>query len=58
MSLELKELLNDIRGTSAIDYGLIASLVSLAAVLAMSSLGSSLSTHLREVVGLIQSVLG
>ncbi len=58
MSLKLKEILNDIQGTSAIDYSLIASMVSLAAIFALSSIGSSLSTHLREVARLIQSVLG
>ena len=58
MSLKLKEILNDIQGVVAIDYGLIAALVSLAAIFAMSSLGSLISTHLRDVAALIQGVLG
>jgi len=39
------------RGVTAIEYGLIASLVSIAAITALSSVGTSLNTTFTNVAG-------
>ncbi len=39
----LRKLLNDTTGATAIEYGLMAALISIAAITAMGSLGNSLS---------------
>ena len=50
MKSAFKNLIKDESGAGAIEYGLIAALVSVAAVAALSSMGSSLSS-MFDVVG-------
>ena len=49
MIIKLRKMLNDQKGATAIEYGLIAALVAVAAITAMSSLGSQLNTTLTKV---------
>jgi pilus assembly protein Flp/PilA len=49
MFTTLKNLVRDESGATAIEYGLIAALVSVAAVGALTSLGDSLSTMFQSV---------
>jgi pilus assembly protein Flp/PilA len=44
-----KALMRDERGATAIEYGLIAALIAIAAVTAFASVGSQLSTTLNTV---------
>jgi pilus assembly protein Flp/PilA len=44
-----KKLLRNNAGATAIEYGLIAALIAVAAVTAMSSLGTTLSTTFNDV---------
>ena len=44
-----KELLSDEQGATAIEYGLIAALIAVAAITAMGSLGNQLSNTFTEV---------
>lgn len=44
-----KNLLRDEAGATAIEYGLIAALIAVAAITAMSSLGGQLSTTFNKV---------
>ncbi|MEO5706663.1 MAG: Flp family type IVb pilin [Alteraurantiacibacter sp.] len=44
-----RRLSRDQRGATAVEYGLIAVLVSIAALAAMGNLGSSVSTNFSEV---------
>ncbi|MGE0743866.1 MAG: Flp family type IVb pilin [Rhodospirillales bacterium] len=53
----LMALLKDDRGATAIEYGLIASLVSAAAVAAFLQLGLSLAGMFGAVNGLLESVI-
>jgi pilus assembly protein Flp/PilA len=45
----LLKLIGDKRGATAIEYGLIAALIAVAAIGAMSTLGSKLSTTFSNV---------
>ena len=45
----IRKLMNDESGATAIEYGLIAALVSVAAVVALQNLGTSLSTMFGTV---------
>ncbi len=45
----LKSLKKDDRGATAIEYGLIAVLIAVAAITAMQSLGNELSTTFNKV---------
>ena len=45
----IKEFANDDSGATAIEYGLIAALVSVAAVTALTSVGASLDTMFNTV---------
>lgn len=45
----MNKLLRDEAGATAIEYGLIAALIAVAAITAMSTLGSQLSTTFTEV---------
>lgn len=45
----LKRLLKDEKGATAIEYGLIAALIAVAAITAMSSLGGNLSNTFNKV---------
>jgi pilus assembly protein Flp/PilA len=49
----IKKLFRDESGVTAIEYGLIAALVGVAAITAMGSLGSSLSTTFSSVAGTV-----
>ena len=44
-----KKMLRDEAGATAIEYGLIAALIAVAAITAMSSLGTELSTTFNDV---------
>jgi pilus assembly protein Flp/PilA len=44
-----KKMLRDEAGATAIEYGLIAALIAVAAITAMSGLGDQLSTTFTEV---------
>ncbi|MBX7499907.1 MULTISPECIES: Flp family type IVb pilin [Qipengyuania] len=45
----LKKFWNDERGATAIEYGLIAALIAVAAITALQSLGGQLSTTFNKV---------
>jgi pilus assembly protein Flp/PilA len=47
----IKNLLKDEAGATAIEYGLIAALIAVAAITAMQSLGNELSTTFSTVSG-------
>ena len=49
MISKLRKLLRNKSGATAIEYGLIAALVSVAAVVALQNLGSSLNTMFSTV---------
>ncbi|HAU21408.1 MAG TPA: Flp family type IVb pilin [Erythrobacter sp.] len=46
-----KKMLKDEQGATAIEYGLIAALIAIAAITAMTSLGQELSTTFSTVGG-------
>lgn len=46
-----KKMLKDEQGATAIEYGLIAALIAIAAITAMTSLGQELSTTFSTVDG-------
>jgi pilus assembly protein Flp/PilA len=50
-------ILRDAEGATAIEYGLIAALVSIAAIIALMSMGSSLEDLFNYVTGILQSVV-
>ena len=43
------KMIRDSRGATAIEYGLIAALIAVAAIAAMGNIGSELSTTFNEV---------
>lgn len=49
-----RKLLNDQEGATAIEYGLIASLISVAAILAFTAVGTKLSATMDGVSGKLQ----
>ena len=49
MTNTLKTILNDESGATAIEYGLIAALVSVAAIAALTAMGTSLETMFNRV---------
>ena len=49
MLTKIRQLLGDESGATAIEYGLIAALVSVAAVVALGNLGQSLSTIFTSI---------
>ena len=49
MIIKIRQMLKDQKGATAIEYGLIAALVAVAAITAMSSLGTQLNTTLTKV---------
>ena len=50
----IKNLMNDKQGATAIEYGLIASLISVAAIVAFTAVGTKLSTTMTGVSGKLQ----
>jgi pilus assembly protein Flp/PilA len=51
MFVTIKKLLRNEDGATAIEYGLIAALISVAAIAAMTTLGSNLSSTFNCVAG-------
>lgn len=51
MLTTLKQLLSNESGVTAIEYGLIAALIAVAAVTVMSTVGSSLTNTFTNVAG-------
>ncbi len=51
MIAKFRNLIKDKKGATAIEYGLIAALVSVAAVVALQNLGTSLQTMFGTVAG-------
>jgi pilus assembly protein Flp/PilA len=51
----IKKLRRNEEGATAIEYGLIAALIAVAAITAMQSLGSELSTTFNTVSGELQT---
>jgi len=51
----INRILNDEAGATAIEYGLIAALIAVAAITAMGSLGNSLSNTFNFVSGKMQA---
>ncbi|MXO73706.1 Flp family type IVb pilin [Altererythrobacter aerius] len=45
----IKNLVRDEEGATAIEYGLIAALIAIAAIVAMQGLGNQLSTTFKKV---------
>lgn len=54
----IKELLNDESGATAIEYGLIAGLVSVAIIVALTALGGSLDAIFSQIADAIDSAAG
>jgi len=50
----IRKLIRDKKGATAIEYGLIAALIAVAAITAMTSLGNNLSSTFEEVSGSLQ----
>ena len=55
---ELKTFLNDEGGATAIEYGLIAALVSVAAIGALTAMGGSLGTMFNSVSSALSTAAG
>ncbi|MCG8694344.1 MAG: Flp family type IVb pilin [Minwuiales bacterium] len=51
----IQRFLADEAAATAIEYGLIAALVSVAAIVALLSLGDSLATLFNTIAGLVQN---
>ena len=47
----LRDLINDERGATAIEYGLIAALIAVAAVTVMGTVGTNLSSTFNTIAG-------
>ncbi len=47
--MKLRKMLKDTKGATAIEYGLIAALIAVAAITAMQGLGTQLNSTLTEV---------
>lgn len=54
----IKNLINDESGATAIEYGLIAALVSVAAVVALENMGTSLENMFISVSGKLDTAVG
>ncbi len=55
MNAFLKQLIDDESGATAIEYGLIAALIAVAAIAGMSSLGSQLKSIFNRVATTLQN---
>ena len=53
----IKKFVSDESGATAIEYGLIAALVSVAAVVALGNLGTSLTTIYTSISGTLNSAV-
>lgn len=47
--MKLRSIFQDVKGATAIEYGLIAALIAVAAITAMQGLGTQLNTTLTKV---------
>ena len=47
--IKFRKMLKDNKGATAIEYGLIAALIAVAAITAMTSIGTNLNTTLTKV---------
>jgi len=54
----IKNLIKDENGATAIEYGLIAALVSVAAVVALENMGTSLENMFTTVSGKLDTAVG
>ena len=53
----IKKLLKDESGATAIEYGLIAALVSVAAIAALTAMGGSLNSMFEAVSGALSNAI-
>ena len=58
MTASLRSFLQDESGATAIEYGLIAALISVAAIAAMGAMGDSLQTLFNTVAGELNNAAG
>ncbi len=58
MITAIRTFLDDESGATAIEYGLIAALISVAAIAAMGALGDSLQTLFNTVAGELNNAAG
>ena len=58
MITAIRTFVNDESGATAIEYGLIAALISVAAIAAMGALGDSLQTLFNTVAGELNNAAG
>ncbi len=58
MITAIRTFLDDESGATAIEYGLIAALISVAAIAAMSAMGDSLQTLFNTVAGELNNAAG
>ncbi len=58
MTTAIRTFLDDESGATAIEYGLIAALISVAAIAAMGALGDSLQTLFNTVAGELNNAVG
>ena len=58
MITAIRTFLNDESGATAIEYGLIAALISVAAIAAMGAMGDSLQTLFNTVAGELNNAAG
>jgi len=58
MNKLLKKLRRDEDGATAIEYGLIAALIAVAAIVAMTALGGSLSSMFNYISGQLDAAQG
>ncbi len=58
MTASLRSFLQDESGATAIEYGLIAALISVAAIAAMGAMGDSLQTLFNTVAGELNNASG
>ena len=56
MSFNLKQILHDIEGATAVEYGLIASLFVMGTIAGLNSIGSPLSNLLGTVLTVVIGV--
>ena len=54
----IKDMIRDESGATAIEYGLIAALVSVAAVVALENMGTSLENMFTTVSGKLDTAVG
>ena len=58
MIVSIKSFLQDESGATAIEYGLIAALISVAAIAAMGAMGDALQTLFNTVAGELNNASG